>query len=371
MSEKEIKKEDTVLTEDQISKVYETLEEKSENSNKDKLEEAKQETENSNYEEAKPMETQGVGTPQFDEEALREAGLSDEYIEELKNTPDIDMNVSEGENDYKDAFKEYGISDEDSIELLKIIMQYKNDGKSEGLYDKVPQSVKNLADGLVVVGKGESVKVSKDNATKVLIDSFINDAKFSKSIDEFNEEMNDLYIKTSEEYKYLMNEYIEGLYKDIDKIRVEDPEKAETLERIKLAFDNAGKFTRELEYLNHTSAKKLKKAVQNSYDNECFYFNKKVNATDIKLPDIREMYPIIKKALPGFTELQIKEFIVTICKASYNLDVVNRIEDLAYIYRSVENIFAFRVIEMADFESDFAKEIFGNVSVVIKKIIDL
>lgn len=370
MAEKEIKKEDTVLTDDQVSKVYDTLEVKSENSNKDKLEEAEQETENSNYEEINPMETQGVGTPQINEEALREAGLSDEYIEELKNTPNLDMNIEETENDYRETFKEYGISDEDSIEFLKVIMQYKNDCKSEGLYNRVPQSVKNLADGLVVVGKNESVKVSKDNATKVLINSFINDAKFAKSINDFNEEMNNLYIKTSEEYKYLMNEYIEGLYKDIDRIRVEDPNKAETLEKIKKAFEDASKFTKELEYLDHTSAKKLKKAVQNSYDNECFYFNKKVNATDIKLPDIREMYPIIKKALPGFTELQIKEFIVTICKASYNLNV-NNIDELAYIYRAIENIFAFRLIDIADFESDFAKEIFGNVSVVIKKIINL
>ena len=50
---------------------------------------------------------------------------------------------------------------------------------------------------------------------------------------------------------------------------------------------------------------------------------------------------------------------------------VNKIEDLAYIYRAVENIFAFRVIDMVDFNSDFAKPVFGNVSVVIKKIINL
>ena len=370
MAEKEIKTEDTVLTDEQVTKVYNELESKGENTNKDKLEEAEKLTENSEYEEVKPMENQGVGTPQINEEALREAGLSDEYIEELKSLPDVDTNIKETEADYKELFKEYGITDEDAIELLKIIMQYKNDGVVEGLYHKLPPTVKNLADGLVVVGKGENLKVSKDNAAKVLIDSFINDAKFSASIDDFNEEMNNLVISTSKEYKVLMNEYIEEMYKDIDKIRTEDPEKAETLEKIKKAFEDAEKFTRELDYLDHTSAKKLKKVTQNSFDNECFYFNKKVNATEIKLPNIENAYPIIKKALPGFTELQIKEFIITICKASYDLDV-NKIEDLAYIYRAVENIFAFRVIDMVDFNSDFAKQVFGNVSVVIKKIINL
>ena len=371
MKEKILKKEDTILTDEQVTEVYNKLEKESENTNADKLEEGAKETEKSNYEEVTPMENQGVGVPQVDEKLLKEMGLSDEYIEELKSTPNVDTKINETADDYKEILKEYNITNEDAANLFKVILDYKNDGIVEGLYNKLPQSAKKIADSFVIVGKAESVKVSKDNAAKTIIESFITDAKFSRSVDEFNEEMNKLTINTNKEYRLIMNEYIEELYKDIDNIRTEDPEKAETLERIKKSFDDAGKFTKELEYLNHTSAKKLKKTVQNSYDSECFYFNKKVNTTDIKLPDIRGLYPIIKKALPGFTELQIKEFIITICKASYNLDVKNNIEDLAYIYKSIENIFAFRAIDVADFESDFAKEVFGNVSVVIKKIINL
>ena len=85
-----------------------------------------------------------------------------------------------------------------------------------------------------------------------IIDDIINDAKLNKALDEFNEELNDVTINTSKEYKLLMNEYIENMYKDIDKIKAEDPEKAKIVEKLKEAFDNAGKFTKELEYLNHT-----------------------------------------------------------------------------------------------------------------------
>ena len=63
MAEKEIKTEDTVLTDEQVTKVYNELESKGENTNKDKLEEAEKLTENSEYEEAKPMENQGVVSP--------------------------------------------------------------------------------------------------------------------------------------------------------------------------------------------------------------------------------------------------------------------------------------------------------------------
>lgn len=367
MKNEEVK---NTLTNDEVSKIYETLDSKGENTNKEALEKAHEETESTSYNNITPIESKGIGTPQVDDETLKAAGLSDEYIKELKSLPDVDTTINESENNYRDLFKEYGISDDDSVALFKIIMQYKNDGIAQGLYNKLPPTVKNLADGLIVVGKTESAKVSKDNAAKILIDSFIGDAKFSASIDEFNEEMNNLLISSTEEYKSLMNGYIESVYKDIDKIKTEDPEKAEALSKIKQAFEDAEIYAKESEWLDHISAKKLKKITQNSFDNECFYFNKKVNTTEIKLPDIRGAYPIIKKALPGYTELQIKEFIIAICKSSYNLDV-NKIEDLAYIHRSIENIFAFRVLDKAVFESDLAKKVFGNISVVINKIINL
>ena len=238
---------DNTLTNNEVTKIYESLDSKGENTNKEALEKAHEETENTSYDNITPIESKGVGIPQVDEETLREAGLSDEYINELKSLPDVDTTVNEGENNYRDLFKEYGISDDDSVALFKIIMQYKNDGIAKGLYNKLPPTVKNLADGLIVVGKTESAKVSKDNAAKILIDSFIGDAKFSASIDEFNEEMNNLLISSTEEYKSLMNGYIESIYKDIDKIRAEDPEKAEALSKIKQAFEDAEVYAKELE----------------------------------------------------------------------------------------------------------------------------
>ena len=146
-------------------------------------------------------------------------GLSDEYIEELKSTPNVDTKINETADDYKEVLKEYNITNEDAASLFKVILDYKNDGIVEGLYNKLPQSAKKIADSFVIVGKSESIKVSKDNAAKTIIESFITDAKFSRSVDEFNEEMNKLAINTNKEYRLIMNEYIEGLYKDIDRIR--------------------------------------------------------------------------------------------------------------------------------------------------------
>lgn len=344
--------EKTTITGTQVSMIYDTLKTKAENTNEDKLKAAKEQTNNTEYKESTITDSNFIGMPQItpDKEAA---------IDNLAS-------VIEQESDYKEALKEYNISDDDTKKLFEIIMEYKKSNSFEGLYDKLPDNIKTLANGFRNIN---NVRISKDNAAKILIDSFINDAKLNKALDEFNEEMSNAFAGTAEEYKNIMNEYIENLYKDIDKIEVEDPEKAQTLKNIKKAFEDANKFTKELEYVNHTSAKKLKKALK-SYDSECFYFNRKVNTTDITLPDIRSLLPIIKRALPDRTERHIKEFIIVICKASYSYNY-NNIDELAYTYRSIENILAFRAIYMADFESDFAKEVFGGVSAVITKIIEL
>ena len=357
--DKEIKVENTSITNDQVKFVYNELNKVESNSNNDKLEAAREQTDSVQYDSITPMDN-NLGIPQDDM-----SEISQEEAEEIINK------VEERDSDYREILKTYGIRDEKEItEFFMVLNAYKkNNSSADGLYNQLPPFIQTLCDNMVNLSNGYGSKLSKDNAAKNIIDGIINDAKLNKALDEFNEELNDVTINTSKEYKVLMNEYIENMYKDIDKIKAEDPEKAKIVEKLKEAFDNAGKFTKELEYLNHTTNKKLEKALMR-YKNECFYFNRKVNSTDITLPDIDQLYPIIKRALPNYTEKQIKKFIVVICKASatYNFD---NIDELAYTYRSIENILSFRAIDIADFESDFAKEVFGNVSVVINKIIDL
>lgn len=359
MNEKNINLEDKTITDDQVKLIYNKLDSVDSNSKNNKLEEAKKETETINYNSINTIDSNNLGVPQNDS-----VNISAEDAEKIINA------VHETDADYKSVLNQYDIPDNEAEEFFTLLSKYRNKKyiETKGLFNDLPNSLKTLANNMYKMANVEGVKISKDNIAKNLIESIINDAKLNKALDEFNEELNQVNIDTSKEYKMLMNEYIENMYKDIDKIEAEDPDKAEILKKIKKAFEDASNFTKELEYLDHTTNKKLEKAL-NRYKNECFYFNRKINSTDISLPDIDTLYPIIKRALPGYTEKQIKKFIITICKASatYNYD---NIDELAYSYRSIENILAFRM-STADFTSDYAKEIFGKVSVVINKIIAL
>ena len=120
MKNEEVK---NTLTNDEVSKIYESLDSKGENTNKEALEKAHEETENTSYNNITPIESKGIGTPQVDEETLREAGLSDEYIKELKSLPDVDTTINESENNIETEAEEKSmrvkefLMEEDGIQL--------------------------------------------------------------------------------------------------------------------------------------------------------------------------------------------------------------------------------------------------------------
>lgn len=337
------------MTDEQVKKVYDTLEKESENSNADKLKDAAAETDNSNYGKIVEMKNTGLG-------------LDSNITECDEDTFNPDL-INETESSYTEIFQSYDISDEDGAKLFEIIRRYKA-GEEFDLYNEMPDRIKPTIDSMRFTSEG---KVSKNSAAKFLLDSFINDAKFNAAVEEYNTEINNLMIDSNREFQYLAQDTINEMLSRIDDIRKENPEKADQIEAIKKAFDDSKSFNRQLDYLDHISAKKLNKLLDR-YDNECFYFNKKVNKTDVKIPDIKKIAPIIKKALPGFTEKQTKLFSIVLMKSVENMDTEN-IVDLAYIYRLVSNIATFEF--NTDFKSEYAKELFGNIAPVIQKIINL
>ena len=109
------------------------------------------------------------------------------------------------------------------------------------------------------------------------------------------------------------------------------------------------------------------------FDDNCFYFNRKVNSDanrerGIKFADIRTLIPTIKKARDGFTEKQIKEFIIVFLKSIEKMDLTDT-ANLFYIYGVVSAIDSFRF--NTDFDTELGKTLFGNITKVIQKIISL
>ena len=355
------------LTDDQVIKISNKLE--NEYNEKvdirevsDEAETASEEEKNNKKEESKDMEYGSA-------EHLRSMGLSEDIVEAYKdikitndNALDIDKVVLP-DDDIKDTLSMYGVSDEDMGKMISIINKYRKD-KSYNAYDDLPDSVKKYVVALIIPGM-----VNKDGATRTLLDTFVNDTAFGKFLDEYQAELNDVIADSNNKFQALIKDSIDELYSKIDEIRKINPEQADKIDSIRKALEDSKTYKRQLEYVSKLSAKKLDK-FYNRYENECAYFNKRINSNtfDIKVPDIRRVYNVIKRRFNGFTEAQIKKFIIIISKSVYDIDVTN-IADVSYTYKLVANILDFEYD--TEFKSDSAEEIFNNIKEVIQKIIAL
>lgn len=344
------------LTDEQVSTLYNRLDNEIPDQARKAMEESKIDTVYKNDLEEAELTEESIFGAMTPEEA-------DEFAKQQMES------IKEDKNDYIEALESYGITDNDAEILFDMIMRYKNGEDAADLYEIAPATFKQTVEQIICMTKATTnKKVSKKSVTKDLLENFINDAKFSKAIDEYQQDISDTMIGMNKDFELLYKETMDEAFNNIEKIREENPEYAEKLEKFDSIFKDAESFQKQLDYLDRINNKKLMKFV-NNYEGECGYFNKKVNTTTIKVPDIHRVYNVVRKAFSGFTDLQIKAFVVVIIKTSYNLDM-NNLDELAYIFRLVSSITSYDFITVID-EETLSNNLFTNIKKVIQKIISL
>lgn len=338
-----------VITDDQIHHVYEELSEIDKTST-DNLAAAEEETNSSNY--------------TSEDNNVIEAT---EEIPGVGVTPsNISETIKESSNDIKDVLNNYDLSDEDAAQMLKIIEEYKA-GDQSSLYSRFPKKMQEMVNGILLTETGDinpkHITAKRNTIAKMLIDSFISDAKMSAAAVEFNSDMRSVIDEMNIEYDNMLTNAIDNVFAKIDEIRVEDPEQAKRIESIKDSFDAATTFEKQLEFAKHTSYNKFNKFL-NRYKDDVYYFNKRVNSNSfgIKATNIEEIVPVIKIGLPQYTEEDIKKFVICICRTVENTD---ELAGIAYEYRMIASIYKYKFVSI----DDNGELIFKNISKVIDAIL--
>lgn len=326
----------STITDEQVTKIYNDLSKEDETSTKN-IENAETETNNSNYEKSEEIN-------------------SDKAI-----IPGID--VQETNDDYRYILSNYDVTEDEVVGLIDLISRYKNNEDID-YYENLPKSFKDIADGFRSISLSKNYKMSKNESAKLILKELVNDAQISNTVDTFQSELNETVTNMNKEYDKIMLDAFDETFKKIDEIELKDPEQAKKIRTIKKAFDEALTFDKQREYINSISAKKLAKFTKH-YSRETLYFNKLVNVTDVKIPDIRALLQVIHNNLPQFEIEDIKKFITAICKSSYDLQVDKNIEELAYIYKMVSSIYKYNFVKNYSDDNDEAKTIFGNIADVI------
>lgn len=268
------------------------------------------------------------------------------------------------EKDYEEVLDSYGLTEEDTKHMIDLITAHHNgDISIKDYYTLLPDSFKKIADGIRDISIHQGNRMSKNKAALFVIDQIIHDSEFTNAMNKVQAEISAVTMKMNTEYSKIFSDTFNEVFDRIDEIKVSDPEKAKTIEAIKNAFDESATFTKQLEYAKKIGANKLTKLAKR-LDGEAIYFNKKVNVTDVKVPDIRELVAIIHNNLPDYDIEIARKFVIILCKTMADIDVKNDIAGLAYVYKTINNIYIYKFIETIE-DNDAATLLFRNIAEVL------
>ena len=232
-----------------------------------------------------------------------------------------------------------GLDDIDAEIFIDIVLDYQKNPKSS-YYNRLPKPIKDQVDGIwFKQNRSRQKPMNKDLITNHILYNITKDDMFNQIITGLNNEMNNEVIKIRKELKESITKAYDDLFDKIEEIRKEDPERADRIQAIKDSTDKAKNFNVQLEYLLKDKPRNVRRYHQH-YNSDITEFDKKANTTNINIPKLDKLYPILKAYLPKKYNNadDIKGFIVLLARSIMDMDLTY-LPNIAYAYRLIDSIY--------------------------------
>lgn len=317
------------------------------------------------------------------EEALTDLGESiSTEDEDIEFTAD-DIKSSLKDSMFAEGKTDFTLPDEDILVLLDIVEKVRKK-ENVNIYASFPQSVKDMINKYMLEQgvQGYSVQANsvRNMLASTLIDEFISNISINKTVDSFNQEMEDLFVKTGEEFSKMYKEYdterTKYLEAALEKIPEGDP-KREIITNVLDSINDAYKLTR----LREAAPKlKIKNFDREKPERVFSDFEFKYRDTSYHIYTIKQVLsvlykhlaPEIEKTLPEDMDEEKKkataltlasvesvDFLLLFCKfcRNYKADVP---EEHAFMYYTLYNIMLLDIYKGEEYD-DFAKGFVNNI----------
>lgn len=285
---------------------------------------------------------------------------------------------------------EYSISESEVKSFTEALIAYSNN-ENINYYNLMPASIKFTIDSLAAAN-GIPKKYYND-MTKKILDEFIDDSELDNIFVDFDKSIKKAIQIPSTADMYLENTketIINKLQELSDTVREENPEKADTLLKIKDSYIQSINFERLIDSYNNNG--KVRKAVRRDFDKVkryCDEYNFRNEKSIFKMNDCNIVLSSLKKVLiddgkllifvnseeeenieqdlelTDITEVDIAKFVVLFCKSSENLNPHN-VVDASYMYYGMKNIIMLMYTDKT--KTEFAAELINNIVNIIKFI---
>ena len=346
----------TPLLDEEINAIYDILEK--ENNEKELLLKAQEMTDSTEYNEIEEIT--------YDEEDVS----IDDDNEEDDVESFINTQLSATSRDIiKEALlgSDLNLKDKDADKMIDLILVYRND-KSAEIYKNLPSSVKMYVD-ITWQGLPKKSRQSKESISKALLSHIIKTSELEQLFTTLDDDVTSIYGSVNSEMSTVIDDTYKEIFDSIDKIREENPDKADEIQAVKDAFDRAKSFDTVLDYLYTCKPRDVRK-YSNRYNDTCFRLNTIVNnnVVKIKMPKMDDIYEVLKKWFPKNDKDELKEFCVLIANSVMDLDYTT-VKDTAYAYKLLDRIYKYKYIPLIELEYDEeCKEMINSILSVISKI---
>ena len=385
---------DTTLTDEQIDEIAETAAE----ADNGALDEAKAKVEVDTEAE---LDSDTVGVNDKNEIDLVAEKLDRDVkigLFDLENADKVDEATKQKIND--NVKSSFNLTDDETYAFLSLIDDFKKNKNTPMLYERLPASLRAQIDqlmGSVQINPANSNKNAvRENVTKYVMDQFINDAQVDAAFIDLEKSLNEaLSLPTivdmyGEHTKELMETKIPEM---AEKIKEEEPEKAELLLKVKEAYTKSYNFSEIKEKYEESSS--IRSSVRKA-DIWCRKYLEELNAkntkTRFKMYSALDCVPALNKVLidhPAvaletakiynsevdegiqkildmeITELDIQKFCSALACSCEGYDA-EKIVDATYMYYLIKNIVMLRHTEVK--KTEFTGELINNICEVITLI---
>ena len=262
----------------------------------------------------------------------------------------------------------FDLTDEEATNMAQILIMYKSD-KNMNVYAHMCPSMKERINRLCFES---NIDIRERNmVAKYMIEQFIHMASEEEEFIDIEKSLEkamkipsliDIY---TEHVNETMNVRIPIM---AEKIREEDPEKAEALMKICHEYNNAFLYTRMRDlYDTHSS---VRKEVRKRYSIEditkkCSTVNTINDRTKFKMPDSTKLLGVLSTLFQNDKEIHpsdICKFVTLVLESVFYVDI-HSVVDNSYLYYLFKNITMLSYV--GDKLSDFSAELISNIKITI------
>lgn len=289
------------------------------------------------------------------------------------------------------------LDDDDAYEFINIIREFKaSGGRVPNLFDRLPEKIQEMIKGLMRESNIPGKHI--DQVTAMVMSEFVNNAEVDAAFVDLEKTLAEtlkipsLVDMYGEHTNTLMEKNIPEM---IEKIKDEEPEKAEMLQKVKDGYTASRTLSRVKEfYLSNNSAKKMVRRADNEFRHCIDSINRKNANTRFKMYDAYEMIAALAKVLCAdpvleyskcknldidipedviklidlkASETDIKKLVTLICFSCESLNATDVI-DASYMYYLTKNVIMLKHTQ--DAKTDFAAELINNICDLIALIRD-